>query len=240
MKKKIGRHGKIFSSFKGVIKIFKKKPMIHNLNEDAFYKKAIFISNHSAASGPMLLSLYFPTFFVPWGAHPMTENYKNRWNYLYHVFYQKKIGYKKVKSFILATLLAVISKSLYSAMKLIPTYHDLRFSKTLKKSFGHLDQDESILIFPEDSDHGYLEVMNKFNLGFVALAKLYYQKRQVDLPIYPVYYHKRYHAMMIGKPIFFKEVLEEVETDEAIAQYYLNVVNNLGKQLLDKYKKAEL
>lgn len=237
MAKKVRKHGKIFSFFKGIFKTFKKKPKIYNLNdENELANEAIYISNHSAASGPMLLSLYFPTFFVPWGAHPMTENYKNRWKYLYYIFYQKKLGYKKVKSFILATLFGLISKRLYVGMRLIPTYEDLRFHKTIKQSMYYLKRQEAILIFPEDSNEGYLETLTKFNPGFVALAKIYLKRENKSLPIYPIYYHKKSNSMIIGKPQDYEDISKQLKTNEEVASHFKDVVNSLGVQLLEMIK----
>ena len=99
-----------------ILRIFKKKPMIINLN-DTIEDQAIFVSNHSAASGPLTLSLYMPKLFVPWGIHDMCEGYMTRWRYLYHVFYQQKLGFTKVRSFLIATGFALISKILYRVCK---------------------------------------------------------------------------------------------------------------------------
>ena len=147
MKKLKTKHGFIFSPATKIAKLFKKKPKIYNLNDEEL-EKGIIASNHSAASGPLTLSLYFPVFFVPWGTHEMTENYKNRWNYLYHIFYTQKLGYGKFKSFILATLFGVISKMLYNGMQLIPTYSDINLKHTINLSIAHLEKGNSILIFP--------------------------------------------------------------------------------------------
>lgn len=232
MKKIRTEYGWFFKFVMRIVKIFKKKLTIYNLNDEAF-ETGIIISNHSAASGPMTLALYFPTFFVPWGTHEMKENYCKRWKYLYHIFYQQKLGYNKFKSFLIATLFAIISRMLYNGMQLIQTYGDLRLVRTIKNSIAHLEKGNKILIFPEDSETGYHEKNLKYNEGFIFLSQSYYKKYQLDLPIYPVYYHKRLKALIIGKKEYVNELLEKGMTREEVAEHFKDVTNNLADQLFD-------
>ena len=228
------QHGFLFSLVKRVVKLFKKKPTIYS--EVSHYEsKAIFISNHSAASGPMVLSLYFPSPFVPWGAHPMTEGYKKRWQYLYYIFYQQKLGYKKFRSFIIATLFALISKMLYKGMRLIPTYSNLQLSKTFKLSKQCIDSDCPILVFPEDSEKGYFEVLTKYNQGFIRFAQYYYKKTNIDLPIYTIYFSKQLNAMIIEKPAFIQPLLKTMTSIE-ISDFFKDKTNALGKRLNELVK----
>lgn len=243
MAKKINysQHGKFFSLVKRIVKLFKKNPLIINENE-SFANKAIFISNHSAASGPMVLSLYFPKLFVPWGAHPMTEGYKQRWDYLYHVFYTQKLGYGKVRSYILATLFAIVSRLLYRGMRLIPTYTDMRLLRTFHLSDEVINQDTAILVFPEDSSKGYHEVLTKYNIGFVSYALHYYKRYKIDLPIYVVYFNKRLNVMMVEKPTFIQEMVKKGMTRKEIANYFKDKTNDMGEKakeiVLNKEKAA--
>lgn len=230
---KVRAHSVTFRVFKGIVRIFKKKPIIFNNN--AFIShQSILISNHSGATGPLVLSLFFPSFFVPWGAHPMVGNYRSRWKYLYNIFYQKKLGYKKIRSLVVATLFAIISKMLYRGMRLIPTYEDIRLLKTFRKSRFHLDRHEPILIFPEDSNDGYFEYPKKYNQGFVALSDHYFKHSKIDLPIYPIYYSKKLNAMLIDEPKYVQDMLNQGKSKEDIALYFKELTNSMGQKL--KYK----
>ena len=146
----------------------------------------------------MDLSIYFPYYFVPWGAHEMRGNYKTRWKYLYYVFYQQKLKYKKFKSFFLATVLAIINPFLYKNMRLIPTYQDIRFTKSLRESLSYLDDGIRFSI-PRRFKEGHDEIIVKFNEGVVVLADYVDKHRDIDIPIYPVYYSKRKRVIEIGK-----------------------------------------
>lgn len=210
----------------------KKKPKLINRN-DALPKQAIFISNHSGASGPMNLALFFPAFFVPWGAHPMVGNYISRWRYLYFVFYRQKLGYGKVRSFLIATLFGIISKRLYRGMDLIPTYEDMRLKTTFRKSEMMINNQKSILVFPEDSSQGYHDHILKYHEGFIAFADYYYQKYNMDLPIYPLYFSKKLNIILIDKPQSIRELYAKGLDRTGIAHHFKDCTNHLYQEILD-------
>ncbi len=214
-----------------ILRIFKKKPTIINLNE-TIKDQAIFVSNHSAASGPLTLSLYLPKLFVPWGIHDMCEGYATRWRYLYHVFYQQKLGFTKVRSFFIATGFALISKILYRAMQVIPTYVDMRLMETIRLSSEVIDSQTPILVFPEDSSDGYHEILRFYNPGFVYFSMQYHRKNEVDLPIYSVYYSKKDKAMIIDRPMYVQPLLAQGRTKEEIAELFKERANSLREELL--------
>ena len=224
IKKKLS---KTFTFFKIFIKIFKKRPVIVNLNHQKLDKRAIFVANHSAASGPLTYELYFPHYFIPWGTHEMCGNYKMRWNYLYHVFYRQKLKYSKFKAFVLATGFGAISKFLYRATGLIGTYKDARLTKTFKHSFAVLDKDISLLIFPENSNDGYFDKPIQYQEGFVKLSKLYYKKTNIDLPVYNIYYSKEKNKIIIDKPLKINELAKQGFTEDQIAKKFLENAYNI-------------
>ena len=223
----------VFSTLKSIIKIFKKKPEIIVLDENPLEDKAIYIANHSAASGPFTFELFFPKHFVPWGTYEMCGNYKMRWNYLYHVFYTKKLHYSKFKAFVLASGFAVISKILYNATGLIATYKDVRLKSTFEKSTHALNKSVPLLIFPEDSANGYYNMPTKYFEGFISLAKIYYKKTNIDVPIYNVYYSKEKNKIIIDKPIKINALLKEGKTEEEISGMFLKGAHNLFKTYIE-------
>lgn len=201
--KHINKHNWFIRLIKKIIRIIRKEPKLVILND--LPDTAIYYANHSGAAGPLTLSVYFPKILVPWGAYPMTGNYPSRWKYLYYVFYRQKIGYSKVRSFILATLFGIISKILYNGVKLIPTYPDARLRKTVRESIEHLIAKNSLLIFPEDSSSGYKEEIESFHSGIVFLAKQYFKEHKEHIPLVPLYYDKSKQQIITGKPLTLDE-----------------------------------
>ncbi len=227
---KPARHRPFFKLVRQLVKCFKKRPIIINKNGH-FPQQAMFISNHSGASGPFVMGLFFPVFYVPWGAHQMTEGYRQRWGYLYYVFYQQKLGYNRFKSFLLASTFALFSKGIYKGMNLIPTYEDIRLVKTFHQSERQLLHDRPILVYPEDSNQGYHEVLEKFNPGFASFVVYYNRKYKTDLPVYPIYYDKNTNMMIIDEPHFVQTLVEQGMNRMQIASYFKDVTNVLGREL---------
>ena len=216
----------VYSVFKLFMKLFFKRPQIINLAGE-LDDKAIVLANHSNKSGPPSLDMYYPKFNVKWGAHEMFGNYKSRRNYLKNVLYLKKCKSSKFKAVVLSTLMATVSQFVYKGMKMLPTYPDMRLMKTIKNSMKVLDANKSIMIFPENSNDGYKEVLTEFFPGFAILAEQYYKATGVDVPIYPVYYHIKKRVMVIGKPVYMQDLVKQGMDRNAIAEYFCNLVNDL-------------
>lgn len=224
--KTITKHNWFLRLIKRIIRKVREEPKLV-LQDDNLPDKAIYFANHSGAAGPLTLSVYFPKYLVPWGAYPMTGHYFTRWKYLYFTFYQQKLGYKKFRSFILATLFGIISKTLYKGVQLIPTYPDVRLRKTISMSIEHLSVNNSLLIFPEDSREGYLEQIDAFHSGMVYLAQTYYKKMKMQIPLIPLYYHKTKQQIITGKAIFLSDFPEGMKRDE-IAEKLRLTLNELA------------
>jgi len=210
-----------------VIKFFSKKYKIINLNDELVENNCIFISNHSAANGPLMLTLNLPFKFVPWGINDMCQKYSVRRRYLIDIFYRKKLKYSKFRSFAIGTLFAIISGYLYRNNDVIPTFTDVSLKSTMEKSIEKLKQGENILIFPEDSSDGYFEVLTKYYPGFAMLSKLYFKKTKIDLPVYPIYISKKKKVIIMGKPLFVNRMLEQKFTLKEIAEKAKNITNEL-------------
>lgn len=222
------KRGFCMRCLKVFLKIFKRRPQFINQSGGELEGKAIYLSNHSGADGPLTYELYFPLIYTGWGAHEMFGTLKERWNYLYHVFYRQKLHWGKLRAFFVATVFSPISKRLYRGIGLIPTYTDGRFISSVKISCRILDTGNPILIFPEDSTDGYLNPPQAFNQGFIAMAKLYYKMRKVDLPVYTAYLlNEKKRKMVVGKPMFVNQLLSEGKTEDEICALALENMQKL-------------
>ncbi len=214
----------------GAWRLLRRTPKFINDNE-TLNPQAIFISNHSGLSGPLVHGLYFPTFLVPWGTYEMTEGYKSRWWFMYQTTYREKMHFGRFKSFVLASFVALFSPIVYHAAKLIPTYPDLRLLKTFRQSAKALKAYKGVIIFPEDSESGYHDRLVGLYRGFVVLHRHMVRRHQLDVPIYPVYYHKKRHTVLIGKAERVQPLLDQGLDDQAITTYFLEKINRLHDRL---------
>ncbi len=219
-------HHPVFHFFRPIFPIFMPKVDIITLPEK-IEDLAIFLGSHSAKSGPMTYELYFPKYYVPWAAHEMLGNYKSRFLYLRDVFYVQKQHMHKFPASLKAGFEAIFSKMIYKGMRIMGTYQDQRMKETINKSMELLDQGTSIMIFPEDSTKGYKEILTGFFPGFVMLADRYYKKTGIDLPVYPIYYHRKKRKMIIGHPLYVQNFVKEGLNRYQIADKYCEAMNQL-------------
>ncbi|MDR0850361.1 MAG: 1-acyl-sn-glycerol-3-phosphate acyltransferase [Christensenellaceae bacterium] len=221
------QRSKKFKCLKMLIRPFKRRPKIIELYKEPMIHPYIMVSNHSGAAGPFTFEMFLDRFFCFWGTHEMCEGIRNRWNYLYHKFYRKSLHYSKFRSWLIATVFSPISKMLYRATEVIPTYSDIRLKRTMEISINKLNEGKSILIFPEDSSTGYHTPLIKYNAGFASLSKLYFSKTQKDLPVYPICYSKKVNTMIIGEPIFVNQLLEQGFDDKQVAEFVKRITNEI-------------
>lgn len=210
---------------KFMLKPFKRKPEVLSLNSSFNGQLCIIAANHSAASGPFTFELYLNKFFVPWSVADMCGGYTTRRKYLYHTFYRKKLGYGKIKSFFIATIFALVSKMLYRATEVIPTFTNAKLKNTIVISIQKLKEGKSILIFPENSDSGYKMPVEEYNAGFVFLSKQYFIKTGIDLPIVPIAYSKKANMLVIGENIYLQRLLKQGLTERQVSDKIMEITN---------------
>lgn len=241
-----GRKRPVYNIVRCVLRLRYKKPQIINLAGE-IQEGSIVVANHSGKNGPPALDLHYPAFTAKWGAHEMLGNYAGRRAYLRDILYIKKCGKKPgFRTSFKASLEAIFSIYIYRGMRFLPTYQDGRFATTLRNSVQVLDAGISVMIYPENSNEGYKDVLTEFFPGFVMLAEKYYRQKGKDVPIYPVYYSLPKRIMVIGKPLFVQDMVREGLDRYQIAQRYCDAVNALYFQYVQnapekgkKKKKAK-
>ena len=216
----------VWRGFAGLLRIFFRRPEIVNLAGE-LPTRAIYVANHSAMAGPVIYNLYFPTPHAPWGAYPMLESYKSRFRYLRNVYFVQKRKMNKAFASFLASLEACFSIWVYKGMHVIPSYPDGRFLKTLRMSLNTLKNNRAVMVFPEHSETGYHETLTGFSAGFVVLAERYRKLHGEDIPIYPIYYHKKRRKMVVGKPHTLEEFRNKGMTRNEIAKEFCKITNRL-------------
>lgn len=224
-----------FKFFKPFWKMIFKRPNVINLAGE-IADKAIVVSNHSAKSGPPCLELYYPKFTAKWGAYQMLGDFKSRYRYLRDVLYIQKLHKKPFGSTIKAAIMGVLSPMVYKAMKMMPSYPDGRLMSTIKDSCKILDAGMSVMVFPEDSNDGYYDMLTQCFPGFVMLAEKYYRATGEDVPVYPVHYHVKKRVLVIGKPIYVQDLVKQGLDRYQIADVYCKAINKLYYDYVENYQ----
>lgn len=226
-----------FRFCKSFIKIFKRKPKVINFNDEELDDCAIYLSNHSGASGPLTHELYFPKNFRFWGTHEMCGTMKERWDYLANIYFYQKKHINKFLSKIIATIATPVLYMFYKGMQIIPTYTDSRLRKSLQESYVELNKGNSVIIFPENSSDGYHKELKQYFAGFMLLAKSYYKKYGISLKIYNMYYCKKYNTVLIDKFVNYKDLIGKDE--DSVAESFKNRANEMYKDFLLQKKSKK-
>jgi hypothetical protein len=227
MKTKEKYRGPIFTQFKKVLKLFIKKPntiFLGNLPS----QNTVILSNHVGTSAPLKLELYYPHQIRFWGAHQMNSGLVSLYKYQSYVFYHKKKGWSLLGARLFCLLAAPLTYMFYKGLNLISTYQDTRFRTTLKQSMEVLNNQQNIVIFPEDSKYGYQDELIGFHPGFVLLLETAI-KQNKDLNVVVAYLNKKENVFIFDKPILASTLFEKYTSKEQIAQALNNRCNQLGR-----------
>ena len=213
------RRQPFFACFCGVIKLFTRKVRVV-VEGEKLQEGCIYVANHANKMGPIIYSMYFPVWHVKWGAHEMLGNYRQRFLYLRDILYIQKNGLSRQRATFKALFEAFFSGFVYKGVKVLPTYRNGRLIHTVKKSLGILKDGTSIMIFPEDSQNGYLDEASSFFPGFALLARMYKKAYGQDVPIRPIYYHKKKRLIVAGEPAVLSDFgnVSKEEVAEAFRQ----------------------
>ena len=235
---KIVKKGKWwFRCLKTLMKGRYKCPTFVYLGEK-FEKEGVILSNHEGTDAPLSLEMYCDRPLRIWGAHEMNSGLISMYKYQTQVYYHEKKGWNLHLARLFCLVATPLTNLFYSGLNLISTYRDGRFITTLRQSVDALKNGENIVIFPEDSTNGYLEELEGFHLGFVALCEVC-KKRGIDVKIYVTYFRKKDLLYIVDKPILYSELSKICKTKEEKANFLLKRCNELGQMQFDIPKGVE-
>lgn len=197
---------------------------------EGFADGGIILSNHEGTDAPMSLELYCDKPIRMWGAHEMNSGLVELYRYQTRVYYHEKKHWNLHLARLFCLVASPLTNLFYKGLNLISTYKDGRFLKTIRESVSAVEKGENIVIFPENSENGYLERLEGFYGGFVLLAEALY-KKGIDVPIYVTYYSKKGLKYFVDEPIKYSQVSLGRNRNQ-IAEYLLERCNSLGGQEL--------
>ena len=227
MSKKIKNRPAWFSIIKVISKIFIRKPKIRFLGEK-ISQPSLVLCNHNGAISPLKLELYFNYPFRFWGTYEMTLGIRSVYKYLKNVYFSQKKHFFKFISTIFAFFASPFVNLFYKGLNLIPTYPDTRLITTIHESLKTIENNSSIIIFPEDSHDGYHDKLTMFYAGFVSLAKHCFNHGH-DLPIFAAYYKNKTNELIIDRPIKTSKLLKSENSRQKIADMLCIRSNKLAE-----------
>jgi len=219
-----------FRIVKGFLRIFVRKPKYIYLKEE-FTGPCLILSNHCSVHGPLAYELFTDKCIRLWGTYEMNSDLKSVYRYLSNVYFHQKKHINKFLSKIIGFIACPILYIFYRGLRLISTYTDYRFKNTLRESMEALKDDQTLVIFPEDSSEGYFDEIKVFKPGFLALANHAY-KTGLDLPIFVAYYNHKTRNLIFDKKVMYSELLSLNLTSEELLDKLRIRCNELGKMNL--------
>ena len=209
-----------------------KQPTFVYLGEE-FVNSSLILSNHEGTDGPMSLEIYCDKPIRMWGAHEMNSGLKQMYKYQTKVYYHEKKHWNLFLARMFCLIASPLTNLFYKGLDLISTYKDARFTKTIKESINALMSGDNIVIYPEISDKGYLEQLEGFHPGFVALCEVC-KRRGIDVPIYVTYFRKKDGLFIVDKPVMYSTLSASGETKEEICKMLCDKCNQLGQMTFEK------
>lgn len=215
-----------FRMIMGLLKKTKAKSTFVYLGEK-IEEPSVILCNHVGTSAPLSFELFSGIDFRFWGTHEMNSGLVSMYKYQSRVFYHEKRGWNLFLARMYCLIASPLTNIVYGGLDLISTYKDIRFRNTLKESENAINDKHSIVIFPEVSDKGYLDVLEGFHSGFVKFLNYMYKKGH-DLPIYVSYYNKYNHVHIFSEKIMYSELLAKCIDEDLIAKALCDKCNELG------------
>ncbi len=226
-----------FRAVKKFMRLFKKKTEFIYLDKK-IDKPTIILSNHVGTSAPLAWELYGNLPFRFWGANQMNSGLIALYKYQTRVYYHEKKHWNLHLARLFCLIASPLTNMFYKGINLISTYRDMRFRATISESIDCLKDGKSVIIFPEISDKGYLDVLEGFHPGFTMLGSILL-KKGIDVQITTAYYKKNENTYIVDRPVMLSEVFTEGTSRDEIAKRLCDRCNELGQMDIEGLNKAE-
>ena len=183
---------------------------------------SVFVCNHGFLYGPIVASLYLPTYFRPWIHDRMLNEDKATLELAASFPWVRRLIGRKAAMRIYRFFAHLVVKLLLS-FRPIPvvrgTSHDA--ITTFDHSLKALEEGDNLLLFPEKpkrlANQPGADLRN-FYTGFAHLGKLYYDATQRPLLFYPIYSDHHTRRFIIGEPVPYDTTLPPRDSKRAIAE----------------------
>lgn len=216
-----------FEKVKSIIRIFIKETTFEYLGEKP-NGKCIILCNHVGTAAPLAWELYSGIPFRFWGADEMNKSLTSLYKYQSRIFYHEKKGWNIHLARLFCLIASPLTYMFYRGLDLISTYKDTRFRKTISESLEAFSKEQAVVIFPEKSDNGYLDVLEGFHAGFTVLGGIAL-KKGTDLPVYVAYFKKGEKRCIVDKPVMWSALENKYTSREKIAEVLCDRCNELGQ-----------
>lgn len=222
-------YGLLFRIIRQIIRLIYPKYMVRlpkNIHEPVVY-----ISHHQNTFGPFVIILWFPKCLHAWILHVFLDQRKCYKHYVDFTFTERFGLNKSIAKLFAFPISLFISKLLNSGMG-IPVYRgSKKIVRTLQYSIDALNNNESIVIFPDIDYKDTSSKTKEMYDGFLYIEKYYHQATGKHVCFIPIFASKKNKLLIADSQIFFRDG-EDFNTERKIV--YQQIHENLN-QLAKKY-----
>ncbi len=224
-----------FRAVKKFMRLFKPETKFIYLGKK-IDEPTIILSNHVGTNAPLAWELYGKLPFRFWGAHEMNSGLIKLYKYQTNIYYHEKKHWNIHLARLFCLIASPLTYMFYKGINLISTYRDMRFRATISESIDTLKDGKSIIIFPEISDKGYLDVLEGFHQGFTMLGSILL-KKGMNVPITVAYYKKAENTYIVDEPMLLSDIFTESNSRDDIARILCDRCNRLGRMDISKLEE---
>ncbi len=221
-----------FRGLKRLMRSRYKEPTFLYLGEE-IENGALILSNHEGTDAPMSLEIHLDKPIRMWGASEMNSGLVPLYQYQTRVYYHEKKHWNIHLARLFCLIASPLTHLFYSGLDLISTYRDARFVKTIRESLKAILEGDNIVVYPEDSQNGYLAELEGFHGGFLMFAE-HCLHRGIDLSVFVTYFRKSDLLYIIDRPIKYSALAAEGKSREELAKMLCDRCNELGKMQFDE------
>ncbi len=215
----------LFRVIKYLVRLFYPKIEVVGM-ENLPDEPVIIVGNHTQLHGPIACELYFPNNYYTWCTGQMMK-LKEVPKYAYTDFWSQKPKIIRPLFKLVSYIIPPLSVLIFNNARTIAVYKDNRILSTFRESIAKLQNDNSVVIFPEH-DKKYNNIIYDFQEGFVDVARLYYKRTGKELSFVPLYIAPKLKKMYLGKPIKFSAVTPIYEERRRICDYLMKEITNIA------------
>ncbi|MCJ7695439.1 MAG: hypothetical protein MUO40_08420 [Anaerolineaceae bacterium] len=168
---------------------------------------AILVGNHLAEIGPIASVISIPRQLHLWASANLVDETKIT-NHLMDDFVIRTLHLKGQLGKAIAWTIGRIVLPLMARMEVVPVDRgDIVLSHAFQCSMQYLNQNELLMVFPEDPDLPIDPVsgLKPFMSGYLWLCKMIKDQRGIELPIIPVVIIKHKRRVIIGEPCYYQD-----------------------------------
>ena len=215
------------------------KPTFRYIDCEGLVKGGILLSNHEGTDAPMSLEIYGDVPIRMWGAYEMNSGLIKMYKYQTRVYYHEKKHWNLHLARLFCLLASPLTNLFYKGLNLISTYRDGRFLTTLRESVATIQDGQTVVIYPEISENGYLPQLEGFHEGFAMLGELC-ARSGIDVPVQVAYFNKRTRTYIVDKPIYWSELKKAGLESAEITAKLLARCNEIGRMTFGNEAEQEV